>query len=65
MKDVVKVFIDRFGIYGRVYYSLLMFGDFFKVYFNFSVKFNSLVVLKVLIEGVLKFDVGVVLVEVF
>ena len=63
MKDAVKVFIDRFGIHGRVHYSLLTFGDPPKVHLNFSAKSNSSVALKALIEGVPKPDAAVALAE--
>ena len=52
MKDTVKEFIDRFGVHGRVRYSLLTFGDPPSVHLRFADKSNSSSALKVLIEGV-------------
>lgn len=63
MKDIVEMFIDRFGIHGRVHYSLLTFGNPPEVHLEFSAKSNSSATLRSLIEGVPKPDTGVALAE--
>ena len=63
MKDVVEMFIDRFGIHGRVHYSLLTFGNPPEIHLEFSAKSNSSASLRSLIQGVPKPATGVALAE--
>ena len=61
MTDTVKEFIDRFGVQGRVHYSLLTFGDPPVVHLNFSDKWDNSSALRALIDGIPKPLKGAVL----
>ena len=54
MTDTVKEMIDRFGVHGRVHYSLLTFGNPPTVHIQFSDKLDNSTALNMLIEGVPK-----------
>lgn len=61
MKDTVKEFIEKFGVHGKVHYSLLTFGDPPTVYLKFSDKSSSSSGLTALIDGVPKPSKGTAL----
>ena len=61
MKDTVKEIINRYGVHGKVHYSLLTFGDSPTVHLQFSDKLANSTALKAVIDVVPKPSKGAAL----